>query len=200
MKHGCTITPQSLNKRVWSGGNKENLDQWKPSRVCRLARFCLPFFFWPAWIAISRFFFDQRGLLYLDFLHGCRTINPTYFCDVLNEVPTHMSQPKTWPIDLLYDNARPHTAALTRKKLKQLGWETLEHPLNSPDLSPCDFHVFGLLKEALGGQRFDSVAEVEAYVRNWLQTRSTSFYVEGIWKLPIRREKCVSKSRDYVEK
>lgn len=99
-----------------------------------------------------------------------------------------------------HDNARPHTAALTRENLEQLGWEVLEHPPYSPDLSPCDFHVFAPLKEALGGQRFDSDAEVEAYVRNWLQTRPASFYVEGIGKLPIRWEKCVSKSGEYVEK
>lgn len=101
---------------------------------------------------------------------------------------------------LLHDNARPHTAALTREKLEQLGWETLDHPPYSPDLSPCDFHMFGPLKEALGGQRFDSDAEVEAYVHNWLQTRPGSFYMEGIGKLPIRWEKCVSKAGDYVEK
>lgn len=102
--------------------------------------------------------------------------------------------------ELGYRNARPHTAALTVQKLEQLGWETLEHPPYSPDLSPCDFHVFGPLKEALGGQKFHSDNEVEAYVRNWLQTRPDSFYVEGIKKLPIRWEKCVSKSGDYVEK
>lgn len=153
---------------------------------------------------LATIFFDQRGLLHFDFLHERRTINAAYYCDILSEVRLAYRRKRRdlsiRQVVLLHDNARPHTAALTREKLEQLGWETLEHPPYSPDLSPCDFHVFGPLKEALGGQRFDSDAEVEAYVRNWLQTRPASFYEEGIGKLPIRWEKCVSKSGDYVEK
>lgn len=153
---------------------------------------------------LATVFFYQRGLLYLDFLHERRTINAAYYCQILTEVRlAYRRKRRDLPIRkviLLHDNARPHTAALTVQKLEQLGWETLEHPPYSPDLSPCDFHVFGPLKEALGGQKFHSDNEVEAYVRNWLQTRSDSFYVEGIKKLPIRWEKCVYKSGDYVEK
>lgn len=149
-------------------------------------------------------FFDQRGLLHLDFLHERRTINAAYYCQILTEVRlAYRSKRRDLPIRkviLLHDNARPHTAAQTVQKLDQLGWETLEHPPYSPDLSPCDFHLFGPLKEALGGQKFHSDNEVEAYVRNWLQTRPDSFYVEGIKKLPMRWEKCISKSGDYVEK
>jgi hypothetical protein len=40
---------------------------------------------------------------------------------------------------------------LTRDKLKEFHWETLQHPPYSPHLSPCDYHLFGPLKEALGG-------------------------------------------------
>jgi histone-lysine N-methyltransferase SETMAR len=98
---------------------------------------------------------------------------------------------------LLQDNARPHTAALTQLKLEQLSCRTLEHPPYSPDLSPCDIHFFGPLKEALGGKRINDDAGVEAYVRSWLQTRPTSFYEDGISKLPIRWEKCVLKAGKY---
>jgi hypothetical protein len=53
------------------------------------------------------------------------------------------------------------------------------------------------LKGALRGQRFNDDAGVEAYVRSWLQTRPTSFYDDGISKLPIRWEKCVLKAGEY---
>ncbi|EFN75276.1 hypothetical protein EAI_03099, partial [Harpegnathos saltator] len=46
--------------------------------------------------------------------------------------------------------------ALTRDKLGEIYWTPLEHPLYSPDLSPCNFHMFGPLKEALGGERFNN--------------------------------------------
>jgi len=36
--------------------------------------------------------------------------------------------------------------------------------------------MFGPLKEALGGQRFEDDEEVQNFVRNWLQKRPPSFY------------------------
>ena len=50
-------------------------------------------------------------------------------------------------IILLHDNERPHTANLMRDNLQGFGWETLQHPPYSPDLSPCDFNIFGDLKK-----------------------------------------------------
>ncbi|GBN87323.1 hypothetical protein AVEN_46108-1 [Araneus ventricosus] len=44
-------------------------------------------------------------------------------------------------------------------------WETLEHPPYSPDLSPCDFHVSGPLKQAIRGHRFTTVDEVCDWVQ-----------------------------------
>jgi len=100
---------------------------------------------------------------------------------------------------LLHNNARPHSAALTQEKLAQLYWTALEHSPYSPDLSPCGCHMFGSLKEALGGQCFDDDEQVENFVRNWLQTRPP-FYNAGIKELPIHRQKCIEKGGNYVEK
>ena len=49
-----------------------------------------------------------------------------------------------------------HTANLLRDKLHRFGWVTLQHPLYSPDLFPCDFHIFGDLKKDIHGHRFHS--------------------------------------------
>lgn len=42
---------------------------------------------------------------------------------------------------------------------------------HSSDISPCNFHMFEFLKEALGGQRFANEAGVKTLVRNWVTTR-----------------------------
>jgi histone-lysine N-methyltransferase SETMAR len=78
-------------------------------------------------------------------------------------------------------------------------WTALEHPPYSQDLSPCDYHMFGPFKEALGRQHFDN-DKVENFVRKWLQMHPPSFYDAGIKKLPIRWQKCIEKSGKYVEK
>lgn len=153
---------------------------------------------------LATVFWDFKGVLLVDFLHERRTVNSEYYCQLLNQAKlAYRQKRRRFPIRdviLLHDNARPHTANLTRETLEEIHWTTLEHPPYSPDLSPCDYHMFGPLKESLGGERFDNDNAVEVFVRNWLETRPSSFYDDGIKKLPVRWEKCVSKSGDYVEK
>ena len=48
----------------------------------------------------------------------------------------------------------PHTANLVRDKLQRFGWQTLQNPPYSLDLSPCDIHIFGDLKKDIRGRRF----------------------------------------------
>jgi hypothetical protein len=76
-------------------------------------------------------------------------------------------------------------------------WTALEH---SQDLSPCDYHMFGPLKEALGWLCFNDDKQVENFLRKWLQTHPPSFYDIGIKELPIHWQKCVEKGGNCAEK
>ena len=74
-------------------------------------------------------------------------------------------------------NVRPHAANQTREKLDRMFfWTSSEHLPYSPDLSPCDHHMLGLLKVSLEGQRFDSYNGVMTFVRNWFDRQPLSFY------------------------
>ncbi len=150
-------------------------------------------------------FWDMKGVLVIDFLHEQRTMNAAYYSALLRNVvkPAYRTKRRDIPIRsaiLLHDNARPHTARLTTETLDELGWETLEHPPYSPDLSPCDYFLFGPLKEALGGHRFESNDDVEQFVREWLLSKPKNFYEKGIRKLPERWQKCVACEGEYLEK
>ena len=101
---------------------------------------------------------------------------------------------------ILHDKAKLDTAGLMQHKLVKMHWKTLDHPPYSPDLSPCDFHMFGPLKEAFEGKRFETNDQVETFVCNWFDTGPNSFYENEMEKLPKRWEKCVIKGGDYVEK
>ena len=59
-------------------------------------------------------------------------------------------------IKLLSENAPAHKSAMVQEYLKESGLDVLDHPLYSPDLSPCDFWLFPRLKEMLAGHRFES--------------------------------------------
>jgi hypothetical protein len=50
---------------------------------------------------------------------------------------------------------------VTTGTLEEVHWEVLSHPACSSDLAPRDFHLFGSLKEALGGKIFTADDEVK---------------------------------------
>ena len=87
-------------------------------------------------------------------------------------------------IILLHDNTRPHTANLVRDKLQRFGWETLQHPLCSRVLSPCDFHIFGDLKKDICGRWFHLDEEVQDWVRLWIHQQPFSARLELIVSSP----------------
>jgi histone-lysine N-methyltransferase SETMAR len=60
-------------------------------------------------------------------------------------------------IMLHFDNGLIHNAQGVQKHLTSLGFKKLEHPPDSLDLAPCDFFLFGSIKENFWGQRFDSL-------------------------------------------
>jgi hypothetical protein len=69
----------------------------------------------------------------------------------------------------------------------------------SLDLAPTGFHLFGLLKNHLGGRRF-AVEEVELEVWKWLRQQSNDFYAAGFDALLKRWDKCISVGGGYVKK
>ncbi len=64
---------------------------------------------------------------------------------------------------LLHDSKRPHIVGLTQSMLIKLKFKVVTHPYG-PDLSPCDYEVFGLLKKFLEGKCFSTDKEVKKVV------------------------------------
>ncbi|GFW35437.1 uncharacterized protein TNCV_2612361 [Trichonephila clavipes] len=55
---------------------------------------------------------------------------------------------------ILQDNARPHKAECVRQLLRRWGWEELEHPPYSLDISSCDFDLIPKIKKPIRGRWF----------------------------------------------
>jgi len=101
---------------------------------------------------------------------------------------------------LLHDIARPQLARQTVTLLDQFGWDIITHPPYSPDLAPCNYHLFPKLKEHLAGRCFSDDDEVKVAVQRFLNDMAASWYDMGIQKLPLRLQKCIDRNGDYVEK
>ena len=80
-----------------------------------------------------------------------------------------------------HDNAQSHRAATTQTAVRQLGFELLSHPPYSPDLSPCDFFLFPVMKTYLRGTHFDDTHELSAAVQcRWLYPTYSQLHLDGV--------------------
>jgi hypothetical protein len=102
-------------------------------------------------------------------------------------------------VPLHHDNARPHTARVTKKRF-QVQWGLPEHPPYSLDLDPSDFHLSGPLKDHLGGNCFTYDDEDQTEVQKWLRQQSEDFYAAGLDALVKRWDKCINVGGGYVKK
>jgi len=99
----------------------------------------------------------------------------------------------------LHNKAPAHWALATQKKLPYLGFQCLDHPPNSPDLAPSDYHLFPGLKKQLKGRHFSSNTEVIAATETWLDGQPSDFFLRGLQKLEQWAKKFIELCGEYVE-
>jgi hypothetical protein len=54
-------------------------------------------------------------------------------------------------VALHHDIVQPHIISVTIEIIWKLKFELLHHPAYSPDPVPSDYHIFGLVRDALCG-------------------------------------------------
>ena len=135
-------------------------------------------------------FWDIDGVILVDVMARGETINLDAYIKTLQKLKQHYwrVQPNRNPGGMLiqHDSARPHTSQRTQEAITKFGWTVLPHPPHSPDLAPSDFHLFGLLKYALRGTRYEDDESVIRAVRTWLREQETCWYREGMHTLVSR--------------
>lgn len=142
---------------------------------------------------------DCKGIIMFELLPTNTTITAELYCNQLDRLAVQIRQkrPHHGPVRFLHDNARPHTAARTRQKLLDLGWEILVHPPYSPDLAPSDFHLFLSMSNALRNMSFANDDELNQWLVNFFASKPASFYGEGIMKLPEKWQMVLDSNGDY---
>jgi histone-lysine N-methyltransferase SETMAR len=93
----------------------------------------------------------------------------------------------------LHHNAPAHRALATQKKLAYMGFQCLDDPPYSPNLTPSDYHLFPGLKKKLKGRHFSSDAEVIAAAETWLDGQPSGFF------LVAKAKNCIELRGEYVE-
>ena len=100
---------------------------------------------------LASIFWDQDGILLIDYLPKGRTINMEYYLSLLVQLKDILKEKRRRKVtkEVLFSHysVLAHRALATQKKLAYLGFQSLDHPPFSLDLAPLDYHLFLGLKK-----------------------------------------------------
>ena len=149
-------------------------------------------------------FIGIKGIVLFDIKPKKQKINGEYFIsNIIQKIEKSPIAAKAIrqkkKLTLHYDNAPSHKSKIVTEYLKHSKLAVLDHPPYSPDISPCDFGIFGSVKNSLAGMSFNSEDELITAVLNYFESRDESFW-KSIFQGWIRRlENCITNNGDYVQ-
>jgi histone-lysine N-methyltransferase SETMAR len=121
------------------------------------------------------------GLIHYSTLKQGETIDFKKYCSDIKKM--YMKYAAKYPrivnmsrLYLLHDNARPHTAQLTKDLLESLKVDVLPHPPYSPNLSPTEYHFFKHLHIYLRGRTFREKEQVRRVLKSFVASRNPNFF------------------------
>ena len=147
--------------------------------------------------------YDCEGIVLIHAVPTHQNVNADYYHQFLQShlrAAIRKKRPQRLnDVIILHDNASSHTARAVQALIDSYGWETLSHPPYSPDLSPCDFHLFPAFKRPMRGVRFGSLEEVITTADRCIRQAFLSNPTGGIQKLPERWNRVIESAGDYFE-
>lgn len=146
------------------------------------------------------FWFSRHGVVHYELLPENTTVTAQVLTAELHEVKRKaalLSKKLNFPC-LLWDNARPHKSSTTRAVLETLGFKELPHPPYSPDISPCDYHIFRSLQHHCDGKRFNTRDDIKRELQRWIRSQPEEFWKRGIDSLPNRWRTVVDSRGEYI--
>jgi hypothetical protein len=101
---------------------------------------------------------------------------------------------------LLHDNARLHSGHMKAEMIRDIHSECLPHLPYLADFAPCDYHIFGPLKEVLEGKTFQFDKEVQEAVHQWLCMQPKDIFSWRIQAFVKHWKTCIEHNGEHVEK
>jgi transposase len=114
-------------------------------------------------------FFTSTRLFVLNFLPKGTRFNQDYFIDTvlpnLYSEKRRITRHNGLPSFLVHmDNSGCHNGAKIAEKLEKRHMKRAPHPPYSPELSPCDFWLFRILKQKMKERGFQSEEQILAAI------------------------------------
>jgi histone-lysine N-methyltransferase SETMAR len=146
------------------------------------------------------FAYDCTGVIMTDRVPSGTTVTAAYYRQFLQKQrrKMHANRPDLLEngVLILHDNARPHLGKDISELLDGYSWEVLNHPPNSPDMSPPDFDLFPKLKINMCGVRFSTLEDLSASATRRVRQLNCSRDLTGIMDLPKRWDAVIRQKGD----
>jgi histone-lysine N-methyltransferase SETMAR len=148
-------------------------------------------------------FWDDSGVLLLDFLPHKETVTGIYYSQLITRLHAAIKEKRrgklTHGVVLLHDNAPVHKAKVSQHAIHDCQFEELNHPPYSPDMAPSDYYLFSHLKKYLRGKHFESDDELMHAVTAWFDAKDITFFKAGIESLRDHWLRVVNNHGQYIE-
>ena len=128
-------------------------------------------------------------------------MNHTYYIEVLKCLrdAIRWRRPELWRSGDWFFHHDNVSALRTREFLAKHSITVLPHPPYLPDLAPCDFFLFPMLKRPLRGRRFETIPEIKANVMKELKGIKKEVYLDCFHTWKHSWDKCVRWEGEYFE-
>jgi len=180
-------------------GHKSSNSSWVaeggyPKTVVRRDRFEPKFMF--------SVFFKSTGVVHIDCMEKGETITSQYYIEnsldpVIAAINKERPTSGTKNMKFHHDNAGPHVTAAVKTRLVDAGITIIRHPPYSPDLAPCDFWLFDLIKRNLDDHR--DVRSLKRQITKILQDLPKEEFRKTFDKWLERMQLCINNNGDYFE-
>ncbi len=148
---------------------------------------------------------DMKGILHYELLECGQKVDRFVYSEQLKRLNQKIIEKRSGPghghrkVLLLHDNARPHVAKITQQTILELGWEIMPHSAYSPDLAPSDYHLFRSLEHFLRDKYYETSESIRNDLDFYFNSKSQSFYRDGIRKLPDLWQKVIDSEGEYFD-
>ena len=143
------------------------------------------------------------GVAVVDACDGGLRINSANFCEntIAAAIGWCKNKRKVGGVESFVfhmDNAPCHNSRATREYLEENKVVRIDHPPYSPDLAPCDFYLFGYIKNTFANTVFnsveDAVEEITAFVEGIPKKQLIAVFDE--WRR--RLQSCIERKGEYT--
>ena len=202
MKPGCTFMASLTNGPIRCGWLLMRRDRLCFDHVSRIGSHCFPFFFPTHWVQSQswltfyhrsqhwlqhttlKLFYREWQIQYISNAQPLAPVRPFSF--MITPVPT---KPRSLPV-----------AFLKEQSIQVLAHSPPPPTPNSPNLAPCDFWLFPLIKRKLAGRTFSRIQGLAKAVNSELHAWSTTSDIKMPLNLGTEDWNCVREAEESTLK